>query len=401
MAAPEITIPVVPPEDPDQSQIQIEPKGSPYSALWWTSQTITDIPGETAQWLLTQGWVPTDISWDETHTPKTPYYSMARDSLNNWQILQSLLNSWTVAYNDARHFNNERYNEVVQDWTEMLASSQVQFDAQISERNTQAALYLGNLATYMDALETLVNSNSNAMDVAIAASGTLLTDAQTNHDDFETLFGGVLALLESDYTAHAELARGFLTGLGATELARINEKFTASLATQTQQLVDRGLSSSAVITDITARNTRDKNEEIAALNDRLNREKLANQHTLYGQQVSMRGQTQAGKDRLHTLAQDVLRYRQAQTMGNAEAETSHRSKAIAEMMSISMARLQGLQGQHTDGMKLMAYQLDERNKLLVGLYGFVERREDVGPSINDLAQICTSLGDSGGGWISP
>ena len=401
MPAPSIIIPVVPLEDPDQSQIQIDSVGSPYSAIWWTSQTVTNIPGETAQWLLTQGWVPTEIAWDESTTPKTPYYSMSRDSLNNWMILQSLLNSWTIAYNDARYFNNARYNEVVQDWTEMIASSQVQFDAQISERNTQAALYLGNLTTYMDALDVLVNSNSDAMDAAIAASGAFLIDTQTKHDDFEILFGGVLALLESDYIEHGALTRGFLTDLGATELARINEKFAASLATQTQQLVDRGLSSSAVITDITARNTRDKNEAIAELNDRLNREKLTNQHTLYGQQVNMRTQTLDGKNRLHALAQEVLRYRQAQTMGDAQAETSHRSKAITEMMGISMARLQGLQGQHADGMKLMAYQLDERNKLLVGLYGFVERREDVGPSIDDLAKICTSLGDSGGGWVSP
>ncbi len=217
----------------------------------------------------------------------------------------------------------------------------------------------------------------------------------------EAIFGGVLAQLELDYSEHADLARGFLTGLGTTELARINEKFAASLATQTQQLVDRGLFSSAVILDITERNTRDKDEEIAALNDRLNREKLANQHTLYGQQVALRGQTLAGKERLHALAQEVLRYRQAQTMGNAAAETSHRSRAIAEMMGISMARLQGLQGRHEDNMRLMAYQLEERNKLLIGLYGFVERREDVGPKFEELARLATGLGDSGGGWITP
>jgi hypothetical protein len=52
-------------------------------------------------------------------------------------------------------------------------------------------------------------------------------------------------------------------------------------------------------------------------------------------------------------------------------------------------------------MKLMAYQLDERNKLLVGIYGFVERREDIAPKFDDLAKICTSLGDAGGGWLSP
>ena len=396
-----MTVPVVPPEDPDQSQIEITPAATPWASSWWTAQTITDIPPDSVGWLVAQGWQITDVTYDESHTPKTPYYTMQRESLQSMYVLQSLLNSYTTAYNDARHYNNERYNEVVEDWTEMLASSQTHFDAQISEQNTQAALYLGNLETYMDSLETLVDSNADAMDAAIATSGAILTDVQTTHDTFELVFGSVLALLEADYTTHAALARGFLTGLGATELARINEKFTASLATQTQQLIDRGLYSSAVITDIEARNTRDKNEEISALNDRLNREKLDNQHKLYEQQVSMRGQTLDGRDRLHALAQEVLRYRQAQTMGNAEAETNHRFKAIAEMMNISMARLQGLQGQHADNMKLMAYQLEERNKMLIGLYGFVERREDVGPKFEELAKLAVGLGDSGGGWISP
>jgi|GEM_PF-4473814 len=396
-----MAIAVVPVEEPDQSQIEIVPAQTPWATTWWTNQTVTDIPGDFAGYLISQGWVPIDIEWDTSTTPKTPYYTMQRESLQNIYILQSLLNSYTVAYNDARHYNNERYNEVVADWTEMLASSQVQFDAQISERNTQVALYLSNLTTYMNNLETLVNSNTATLDAAIAASGAFLTDSQAKYDEFETVFGSVLDLLEPDYLEHASTARGLLTSLGATELARINEKFTASLATQTQQLVDRGLSSSAVIADITARNIRDKNEAIAELNDRLNREKLANQHTLYGQQVAMRGQLMQVRDRLHALAQEILRYRQAQTMGNAEAEATHRSKAIAEMMSISMARLQGLQGQEAENQRLMAYQLDERNKLLIGLYGFVERREDVGPRFEELAKLAAGLGDSGGGWITP
>ena len=396
-----MAITVVPAEDPDQSQIEITPASTPWASSWWANQTITNVPLDTFGWLAGQGWQLTDVTFDTSTVPKTPYFTMQRESLQNMYVLQSLLNSYTIAYNDARKYNNERYNEVVEDWTEMLASSQVQFEAEISEQNTQAALYLGNLGTYMDALDVLVASNTTAMDAAIAASGTFLTDAQTNYDDFETLFGGVLALLESDYTDHASLARGFLTGLGATELARINEQFKASLATQVQLLIDRGLSSDAVTAEITERNTRDKNEAIAELNDKLNREKLANQHTLYGQQVAMRGQTLQGRERLHALAQEVLRYRQAQTLGNAEAETSHRSKAIAEMMGIAMARLQGLQGKHTENMALMAYQLEERNKLLIGLYGFVERREDVGPKFEELAKLAAGLGDSGGGWVTP
>ena len=36
-----------------------------------------------------------------------------------------------------------------------------------------------------------------------------------------------------------------------------------------------------------------------------------------------------------------------------------------------------------------------------GIFGFVERREDIGPSMADLSKLMTSLGDSGGGWITP
>jgi len=49
-------------------------------------------------------------------------------------------------------------------------------------------------------------------------------------------------------------------------------------------------------------------------------------------------------------------------------------------------------------MKMM---INERNQILIGLYGFVERRSDIGPSYSDLAQITAGLGDAGGGWISP
>jgi hypothetical protein len=50
---------------------------------------------------------------------------------------------------------------------------------------------------------------------------------------------------------------------------------------------------------------------------------------------------------------------------------------------------------------LMKYQLDERNKLIIGLYGFVERREDIAPRWEEFGKIVSGLGDSGGGWISP
>jgi len=117
---------------------------------------------------------------------------------------------------------------------------------------------------------------------------------------------------------------------------------------------------------------------------------MSERDTLLGQlQDAVKG-VLAGKERYAAM-----------TMQNALALSEHRHRMVVEKMNEYAVRLEGLQGKHTEDMQLMAYQLDERNKLLIGLYGFVERREDVGPSIEDLAKICTSLGDSGGGWLTP
>jgi hypothetical protein len=98
----------------------------------------------------------------------------------------------------------------------------------------------------------------------------------------------------------------------------------------------------------------------------------------------------AGKDRYSVLKTEF-----------ASKLAEHKHRAIVEKMNEAAMRLQGLSDKHAEDMKLMAYQLDERNKLLVGVYGFVERREDVSPRFEDLAKICTSLGDAGGGWLTP
>ena len=663
-----MTIAVVPPQSPAQGQIQLDPMSTPYSALWWTSQTLTEIPSDALGWLASQGWAIIGApSYDTSTTPPTPYYSMGRESLQNWQILQSLLNSYSVAYNDARWANSLRYNQVIANWTEVIGSTQAHFDAEVAEQNAHVAIYLGNLESYMAQVDALIDANQTQLvaDAAVATTAltaldaklgdletnvtthtatinglltdqagylgsfltnfaakineldlnyishltnmetllgnadtdlsifattqsdglaqlsaaysvhvlelefllntagtyladlaneidsvltaaaadystleseidTLLVSGTTAFDSYAADYNTVLAQLEADYTTHAVTATAFLTGLGVTELARINEKFDATLATQLEQLVDRGIYSSSVTVDVTARNTRDRNEEIGILNDRLNRERFENQHRLYDQQVALRGRTLDGKDRVHTVRQEVWRYQASQitglygllqgardrtlstqqalyslrdansrlnlevqsrlhetgqamrrvlveeaarlhqlqqsvtqfktgqrdrlleqiqgivsqhltgisqrhaaeqdvsrlatsergtllgqlqdavrgliagkerysamTMQNASTLAEQRHRMVVEKMNEYAARLEGLRGNHADNMKLMAYQLSERNQLLIGLYGFVERREDIGPKFEELAKVCTSLGDAGGGWITP
>ncbi|GAG35584.1 unnamed protein product, partial [marine sediment metagenome] len=166
--------------------------------------------------------------------------------------------------------------------------------------------------------------------------------------------------LADDYDQHAPLATGFLDGLGATELARINEKFAASLATQLQQLTDRGLYSSAVSVDITARNTRDRNEEVVALNDRLNREQFENQHKLYAEQAGMRDRTMTGRDRMHGVEQDVRGSHVSQITNRFGLQQSARDRTMSGQ-DRSHAVFQGVYGWKASQITSV-YQLEQANR---------------------------------------
>ena len=390
---------------------------------------------------------------------------------------------------------------------------------------------IGGALGELDTVLNLIGTDYTAVALEV---NDLLDDEATALGTHVKDYNSEIGTLLGDHTAHVGLATAFLTNLGETELARINEKFAASLSTQLQQLVDRGLYSSAVAADITARNTRDHNEEIVALNDRLNREKFDNQHQLYGQQVTMRHGTMDGKARVYGVQNELLRYRALQATGlhaleqsvrdrtlagkqalyairdsnnrlhielknvlynegqkmrkllieeaarihqlrqslnqwtasqrdrlleqiqsvvektleglaqqhaaaqaitaaaisqrntmlqqiqdaanglvagknqfaaltaqNATALSDQRHRMVAERMNEEGVRMSGEQKKHEEDMALMAYQLGARNELLVGFFGFIERRDDVGPEMADLTKLVSSLGDSGGGWISP
>lgn len=662
-----MAIPQVPEQDPSQNEIDLPRVLNPYLGVWWTAQTVSDVPESVVGWLVAQGFEVTGITQDVTTTPPTNYFSLSKQAMTPQQVLLSLCNSYTIAANEARDANQIRYNEVVSDWKEMIQTSHEHFNAQTTDQNTQAGVYITDLGTYMDEIETLIADNrtqiiadadaaktaletmdtklsdleTNAQSTATTI-GTLLNDQQTsltafiaaydaklteidqdfaehlaaillevssledvlddhvsayegqfatlasNYDayladinsdlsdvvanvtnytaevdaildqlsaDYQavdteltatktaagTLVGthasdyqAILDLLVSDYNTHVDVATDFLVNLGATELARINEQFAAALAEQIQQLTNRGLYSSVMVTDISQRNTRDRDEQIQLLNDRLNREKLDNQHKLYEQQVSMRARSLDGADKLHAVQQEVLRYQatlvsslytllqesrnrilagrgaifgakdtntkfgitikadlydklqnvrlrtiesadrvyqlrdvfakwkntQTQSlfeqlqqiqskhiaaidrkfvssqevnrsemtqrdtllqqlqaaltgltsgkerystalMQIASSLAEHKHKAILERMNTAVQRLDGWKSIAEQNRQLLAYQLDERNKLLIGLYGFVERREDVSPEWSDMSKMIAGLGDSGGGWITP
>lgn len=69
----------------------------------------------------------------------------------------------------------------------------------------------------------------------------IVATASTAFGAHATDANAILALLSSDFTTHKATAEGLLTGLGTTELARINEQFDNQLTVQHQALVDRGM----------------------------------------------------------------------------------------------------------------------------------------------------------------
>ena len=364
---------------PDQRQFLWQTRPGISVGMWWQYQTITNIPADAVGWLVAQGWQISEISYIQNGQPPEPRYSMTREGFNNALIMQDMMNEFMVAYNDANYNNSARYNDVVTDWSDLIGSNHDYLTEQSELYDAWNTAYAAALDTYMDDVELVITDYKAALGIAETSAIAAAED-----------LNGRLTDLELNYNTHADLARGFLTDLGTTELARINEQFAASLSTELQGLTDRGLYSSTRAGDATARNTRDKNEAIAELNDRLNREKLTNQHTLYGQlQDALQGYM-AGKAQYAALT--------TQTMG---AVGSQRHTVFGEKMGTYSARLDAVMQSYDKGLQLMQYMLEERNNLHIGLFGFVERREDVAPSISDLAQISVSLGDSGGGWMTP
>ncbi len=331
------TAPTVPPETPDQRTLSELPRvPNPYQPTWWTAQTISGVPETVMGWLVAQGWKITLVSSDNSTVPPTRTYTVWKDQLSPKETLLHLCNNYTTNANDARDANKLRYAEVITDWTEMIASTQVHFGAQQDFQDVQAGFYLSDLGDYMDAIETLSDTN--------------------------------ISDLTTEYTTHAPRARALLTDLGIAEVARINEQFASKLSIEIQDLIDRGLYSSAVYIDITERNHRDRDEQLQKHYDFLAREKLTNEHQLYAERSGL---------------------------------SDHTHRAIVERMNTAVARLEGWRGIADENRKLMAYQLDERNKLLIGLYSFVERREDIAPEWKDMASMIAGLADSAGGWVQP
>lgn len=391
--------------------------------------------------------------------------NMQRLTFSHADASQILLTAMVNAYNEGRTLNDRRYDDLLTNLGTLLTNHQTDITNFIGDSVTDAGSgyvtllinSLEDLETDHDSFETdLYSYDTGDRDAELTRLKTLWQDAATTLEgEYETMTAGLdipgliaevnvaitelddaltrfidetsglAALLLSDFNSHESTATAFLTGLGTTELARINERFDNLLASNNQLLANRGFYSSAIVTQTETQVERERDEAIAELNDRLNREKFENQHRLYEQKYRMRlgtldvsyralqGASEVLNARLaHAQWASRIRHEVATLSINAKLallglrekyyqfllqsinwQTERRMKiydALFQSRVESMRIRLAVGGFHSE---LIKYKVDSRNQLALAMFGFVERREDSFPDLGDMAAVVTSLGD--------
>jgi hypothetical protein len=89
-----------------------------------------------------------------------------------------------------------------------------------------------------------------------------------------------------------------------------------------------------------------------------------------------------------------------QSNGTFLSQGLHQLAALQTEIDFNNLRTQA--DQNAREMELMKYQVDTVNNLVVGLFGFQEKREDSYPALDLIAQLVSQMGDEGAtSWITP
>ena len=196
----------------------------------------------------------------------------------------------------------------------------------------------------------------NIVDLLNHTIATTQSEAATNETEYAgyvTLYLADLDSLKSDYDTFYAAVQNDFTGLDITGVAdtlRINNQFDALVSQQRQAMMDRGFYSSAMLSTVEAGIEDKRSLALTELSERLTRLKVdvaAKKNAIYADVLRMRMNLIASKLGLTDKKQELLRYH-----------------------------------------------VDERNKLIVGLTGFMERRTDSYPDMNSIAQLAVGLGEA-------
>lgn len=432
---------------------------------WYFEQNIGLVPDTVAPYLAAHGFIVNGGTENYIDGEFAGYLlNMERNKFSRLDSIQILLNTMVSAFNEGRSNNNIRYQDLLTNLQTLLSNNQADVTEFLNTKVTNNVGYVTLMLSTVDQLEadhtsfqtdllaldngdraaelaTLkstwqASSTAAEAEYALMTAGldipALIADVDAAIDAMDTALtafnaevSGLSALLLADFNSHASTATAFLTSLGVTELARINEAFDDAQTAQNQALVNRGFYSSNLSSQVTLQVERERTQAIIELNDKLNREKFENQHRLYEQKYRMRlgsldalfrslqGAGEVLSSRLahgqwssrvrHEVAQLSLTAR-LQLLGIRERYYQFLLQSLdwegARLTQIYEAlfrtRLESVRIRREAGgfhSELIRYQLDQRSNLALALFGLVERREDDYPGVGDLAATVASMGD--------
>ena len=217
------------------------------------------------------------------------------------------------------------------------------------------------LTDFTDAYNEGRTANDKRYEDVVTLWTEMLDKSQTHLDEAKTSLTTQLNLhlttlddLENEYASFFTDVKTDLDDLTVTldaDRTRVNDQFDAQLAASDQNMLNRGYYSSAMISNIDAGIEEKRALALTEITEREQRMKA---------DITLR------KNQVYV---DVLRMR-------------------AGLVDAQMALTNREQ-------EFLAYQLDERNRILTGLFGFVERRTDAYPDMNALARLTASLAESG------
>lgn len=432
---------------------------------WYFSQSIGLVPDTVVPFLAAHNFLVNGGTEHYIDGEFAGYLlNMERNKFSRLDAMQILLNTMVFAYNEGKALNNTRYNDLVSNLQTLLSNNQADIGAFLSGSVTNSGGYVSLMLTQLDQLEAdhttfaadimAIDTGDRAAELATlkttwAAASTaaeaeyammtagldipaLVSDVDTAIDaldaalaTFTSEFSGLTATLLADFTTHAAAASAFLTSLGVTELARIEEKYDDQLTAQSQLLTNRGFYSSALAGQIVLQVERERTQAIFELNDRLAREKLEDEHKQYEQKYRMRlGALEASFKIIDGTSQVVTaRLAHGQWASRVRHEVAtlsigarlsllgirekyyqfllqslnwemDRKQKIYE--ALFRTRIESLRIRQSTGQfhsELIKYQLDQRSNLALALFGLVERREDDYPAVGDLAAVVSALAD--------
>lgn len=234
-----MTIPDVPEQIPGQSTINLPAVPNPFLSIWWSTQTVSNVPENVMGWLVAQGYEVTGVTQDTTTVPPTNTFALTREGMKPLEVLLSLCNSYTIAANDARTANQIRYNEILTNWTTLIDSSHDQFNAQTTEQNAQAGVFLTDLDDYMTAIETLIADNQSELALDAAEAKTALVAMESRLAELEDNAAASAVTINS-LLAEQEASLAAYIAEYNSRLAELDQNATSHLAAVLAEVTNQG-----------------------------------------------------------------------------------------------------------------------------------------------------------------